>query len=134
MNNNDFRVLAQTVYGEARGEPFLAKLAVAHVVMNRWRSGKWFAAKTIAGTAKKKWQFSSWNPGDPNREKMEVSSMKDSVYRECAYAALGAMTGRLEDPTMGATHFHTTDVHPNWAIGHTSHCTIGRHRFYIGIL
>ncbi len=122
--------LARTVYGEARGETFEGKVAVAHVIINRFRSAKWFAGDTLAATCLKSKQFSSWNDGDPNRALMMDAVLTEKVFAECLYAALGALLGRTHDPTGGATHYHTSAVHPDWAKGHTSVATIGAHLFY----
>ncbi len=125
--------LARTVYGEARGETFEGKVAVAHVIINRFRSAKWFAGDTLAATCLKSKQFSSWNDGDPNRALMMDAVLTEKVFAECLYAALGALLGRIPDPTGGSTHYHASNVHPDWAKGHTSVATIGAHLFYRGI-
>lgn len=125
--------LARTVYGEARGETFEGKVAVAHVILTRFRSGKWFAGDTIAATCLKPHQFACWNSGDANRSQLMDATLTDKAFAECLYAALGALLGRIPDPTGGATHYHTSAVHPDWAKGHTSVATIGRHLYYRGI-
>ena len=48
MIEHDIDILARTIYGEARGEKTAGKKAVACVIMNRYKSKKWFAGKTIA--------------------------------------------------------------------------------------
>jgi len=37
-SDNDIRIMAQAVYGEARGEPFVGQVAVAAVILNRVQS------------------------------------------------------------------------------------------------
>lgn len=37
-SDNDIRIMAQAVYGEARGEPFVGQVAVAAVILNRIQS------------------------------------------------------------------------------------------------
>lgn len=124
----DCAILTRTVWGEARSEPHAGKLAVAWVVMNRFKSGKWFAGKTIASTCLKSRQFSAWDHGDPNREKMCDATMAD--LGECQAAALAAMLGTQDDPTDGCTHYHFVGINPPWANGKQPHVTIGRHSFY----
>ncbi len=133
MSHNDTGILARTVFGEARGEPADGKLAVAWVVLNRFRSGQWFAGRTITATCLMAKQFSCWNDGDPNRAALLEVDLGSRVFTECVYVATGAMTGHLADPVDGATHYHAVDVHPLWSHGHTSVETIGRHVFYAGI-
>lgn len=48
FSDEDIDTLARTVWGEARGESLLGKEAVACVILNRHKSGKWFAAETVA--------------------------------------------------------------------------------------
>jgi len=68
MTDYDFEIMAKTIYGEARGESRQGQKAVACVIFNRFRSGKWFAAKTLAGVCLKPLQFSCWNKSDPNSQ------------------------------------------------------------------
>lgn len=51
----DRELIARVVYGEARGEPFLGKVAVANVVINRYESGLF--GKTIRIVVRKPHQF-----------------------------------------------------------------------------
>ena len=124
----DVMVLVRTVWGEARGEPLRGQLAVAYVVLNRWRSGKWFAGKTLASTCLKAHQFSAWNTGDLNREAM--CDATDADLADCRAAARAAVEGSQSDPTDGCTHYHTVAVSPAWARGREPYITIGRHAFY----
>jgi spore germination cell wall hydrolase CwlJ-like protein len=102
------------------------------VVLNRFRSGKWFAGKTIASTCLKAYQFSCWDVGDPNREKMCDATLAD--LDESQAAAVSAMLGTQSDPTDNCTHYHAVGIAPPpWTDGHTPHITIGRHSFYRGI-
>ena len=125
----DIDTLARTIYGEARGEPMLGKVAVAHVVLNRVAKRSWYG-KTIHGVCRKKWQFSAWNPIDPNRKPMEAVTLSSSQYRDCLYAALSAVQGRWKDPTKGSLHYHTNAVQPKWSRGRRPVRTIGGHLFF----
>ena len=124
----DAMILTRTVWGEARGEPHAGKLAVAYVVINRFKSGKWFAGKTVASTCMKAQQFSCWNAGDAKREKMCDATLAD--LDESQAAALAAVLGTQGDPTEGCTHYHYVGISPPWASGKQPHVTIGRHSFY----
>lgn len=132
ISYEDLEILARTVYGEASAEPPLGRLAVAWVVLNRWRSGKWFAGKTIAATCRKRWQFSCWNAGDPNRARIEKASL--ALLRDSLDAALAAISGVAGDPTGGGTHYYADYIEaPAWAKGRTPTIKIGRHLFFAGI-
>lgn len=132
MDFNDLEVLSRTVYGEARGEPMEGKIAVAAVIINRWRSGRWFAGRTVAETCTKPYQFSCWLKSDPNRTKLLAVGFDDRIFLDCIEAAVRALAG--EDPTGGATHYYADYCDPpSWAKGKTPCRVIGRHRFFVGI-
>eukprot|EP00752_Nemacystus_decipiens_P015328 g13661.t1 len=103
-------VLARTIWGEARGEPTQGREAVAAVVLNRVakaqaRGGHWWG-DDVVGVCQAPWQFSCWNEGDPNREKLLAVDETDRAFRECLQIASRAVAGELADPTDGATHYH----------------------------
>jgi spore germination cell wall hydrolase CwlJ-like protein len=132
--------LARTIWGEARGEGSLGMQAVANVVMNRVafaqaRGGYWWG-DDVTEVCLKPWQFSVWNPGDPNRELLERVTADDSpIFVEAVRLATYAVDGQLDDVTGGATHYHTPAVSPNWisAPGAIRLASIGNHNFYRGI-
>jgi N-acetylmuramoyl-L-alanine amidase len=128
----DFEVLARTIFGEAGGESWRGRVAVAHVILNRLKSKKWFSAPTIAEVCQKPWQFSCWNAGDPVREKM-MKAAGTSLSGSMA-AALDALTGVEKDPTNGATHYYADYIDPpKWAEGKKPTVKIGRHLFFSNI-
>ena len=129
----DLDILSRTVWGEARGEKHKGRKAVAHVMLNRWRSIKGQFAKddTIATACLRHVQFSVWNAGDPNFEKMQKIDINDRTYRECMIAALEAFDEK--DFTRGSTHYCTRAVHPLWAEGHSPVLRLGNHVFYADI-
>lgn len=130
----DIRVLAQTVWGEARGEPAEGRIAVAHVVLNRLRSRKWFGGRSVTEVCMRPWQFSCWNESDPNFRSMHFLTLDQEPFQDAYLAALAAIRGYTPDPTGGATHYHATSIKPPaWARGQTPCATIGRHVFFKGI-
>lgn len=124
--------MARTIYGEARGESRLGQIAVAHVILNRSKSDKWFGG-TVEEVCRRKWQFSCWNSDDPNLPKLRMVDLGDEAFRSCMFAALGAINGWFPDPTGKATHYHAKSVNPDWAKGQKPTKTIGVHKFYAGI-
>ena len=122
--------LARTIYGEARGEPWAGKLAVAHVVINRAVSDTEWWGDSVTSVCRHPFQFSCWNDGDPNRDLIETVSLSDRAYVECYAAALRALSGGTDDPTAGATHYHAHGVEPSWAAGKDPCAMIGGHLFY----
>lgn len=129
MNAIELDLLARTVYGEARGESFVGKLAVACVIVNRAMHPRWWGNDLMDVCLKPK-QFSCWNDGDPNRAKCHAATTDDPVFIDCLVASRAAMGQLLPDPTKGSDHYHTRDVWPAWASGHECIATIGTHLFY----
>lgn len=124
-------VLAQTIYGEARGEGSDGMAAVASVVMNRARIGGWWGDSVIA-VCKAPWQFSTWNANDPNRALIEAKrpGAGDAAFDD-AWAIAGlAIAGGLSDSTGGATHYYNPAVaNPQWASAWTPTASLGNHVF-----
>lgn len=142
---DDIRTMAQTIWGEARGgdgdrvtgepEDFAAMCAVGRVILNRWRSGKWFAGISIAATCLKRKQFSCWNPGDPNFKYLAKLTVSEKVFAECVRAAYAVLTDQDGgDRTNGACHYYAKSIPaPNWAVGRKPDAEIGGHLFFSGI-
>lgn len=146
----DILIVAQTVFGEARGETFEGMVAVAWVIRNRveidlGNDGKpdWWGEGFSAVCLKPK-QFSCWNKGDPNLPRIfaEFKPMRPQSRRgvECLYAAVGVLLGRLPDPTNGSTHYCTIEKPawaalwpPAWARGIKPVAIVGNHQFYRGV-
>jgi len=107
-------LLAVTVWGEARGEDIIGKLAVAHVILNRLKSRNLLPAD-LAKVVLKPWQFSCWNQNDPNASKMgyPIKHSNAVVWDACATIAALALGGLTVDPTGGASHYCTK---PLWAV------------------
>lgn len=143
MTPHDLDTAARTIWGEARGEDFMGRVAVAHVILNRAFNPGWWG-RDVSGVCLKPWQFSCWNANDPNRMQLERLSTSDPLYQECAgimSLAWAARRGRNGipgvvgvDPTHGATHYMTNALFerdpPKWAEGQTPHLRIGNHAFF----
>lgn len=130
---HDLEILARTVYGEARGESFEGQVAVARVMVNRWKAKKWFSGATIAETCQKPQQFSCWNANDPNRAKLLAADLTDPKMRQAVQAAIAALAGGGPPWIKGATHYHTTAISPTWAKDKQPAGRLGAHVFYAGI-
>lgn len=138
MPGHDIDILARTLWGEARGEGFDGRVAVAWVIVNRVKAGRF--GDTISEVCLRPKQFSCWNEGDPNREKMLKLTPDDAVFAECigiaglVYAAFkgrgGALPSVLKDATLNSTHYCVSSLEPYWARGHVPVCNIGNHKFY----
>lgn len=130
--------MARTIWGEARGESWIGKLAVAHVILNRVKADAWWG-KDIEGVCRHPYQFSCWNEGDRNRPLLEVIELASNLQFRESLAAAAAATFNLEpDPTEGCTHFMTVSRRAkgwpaSWEEPREPVCQIGVHLFFRGI-
>ena len=130
INADDLDVTARTVYGEARGEAFEGKVAVAHVISNRAASN--YMGDTLEAVCRRAYQFSCWNHSDPNHRKIAALDKSDPEYRECLSAVAAALVSD-DDPTHGARHYHTKDIKPYWSDDAKERVVIGNHVFLVGV-
>lgn len=128
---SEIDIAARTVWGEARGESYRDKLAVAHVLFNRLarEDGQFRRDDTLATTCLRHVQFSVWNKGDRNFLQLFAVQYDSKSLRECMQAVLEVANGS-EDFTLGATHYHTHAISPNWAEGHQPSFESAAHKFY----
>lgn len=131
------RLLALTIWGEARNQGEKGMRGVAHVIMNRVNANKkMFGGDTIEGVVKHRKQFSAWNENDPNREAMlNVLNLKQNTpdfksWKKALEIADEVISGKSKDPTHGALFYHTTSVKPNWARGIKPVARLADHVFY----
>mgnify|MGYP000878876526 CR=1 FL=1 len=134
INSKDLDCLATNIYFEARGEPHLGKIAVAHVTLNRVKSksfpndicGVVYQAKTNSrGTPiRHQCQFSWYCDG-----KLEVIDEKDK-YEEIRKLAEEILSEQQEDVTHGAEFYHSVKVSPFWRTAFTQTVVINDHIFY----
>jgi spore germination cell wall hydrolase CwlJ-like protein len=123
--------LIRTIAFEASGETEVGKVAVAHVILNRKKSGRW--GDNIKAVVTHPGQFEPWMT---RRREIEGLSPNDPRYQSAAIIADAVLSRQAPDPTAGATHFlNPTIVRerrggslPSWARGEGR--PIGRHTFY----
>ena len=103
---------------EARGEGVHGMVAVAHVTLNRTKSGKF--PKSICEVVKQPKQF-SWVAQFPNYHSTKV----DETAKKLAYDIM--INNRYSDNTEGALFFHAVSV-PDFRRKFIKQ--IGSHKFY----
>lgn len=132
LRRGDADVLARTLYGEARGEGLAGMEAIAWVVVNRVRRPGPRFPDTVAEVCRQKFQFSCFNPGDPNAKLCAAINESDPHFALALYAATGVLTGRVPDPTGGADHYFLTRMKdpPEWRRAMILTARIGAHSFY----
>ncbi|MHB8171980.1 MAG: spore cortex-lytic enzyme [Thermincolia bacterium] len=116
-NRGDITLLARVIEGEAAGEPFIGKVAVGAVVLNRTESGKF--PDTLNGVVFQPLAFESVSNGLVWRKPPSGDSLK---------AAQDAFNGY--DPTQGALFFWNPSKPVNrWIWSRTISTRIGQHVF-----
>ena len=110
--------LTLNIYHEARSEPPIGQLAVAHVTLNRANLKHKSVEEIVTAPYQFSWTFqkNSYLPTEPD------------AFIECMQNAFKAMT--TNDFTDGATFYHRQDVHPQWADDMTFVAQYGEHMFY----
>lgn len=114
--------LALNVYHEARGQGAEGQDAVAHVTLNRV-ADRGFPDEVCAVVFQRH-QF-SWYWDGRSDQPMELAA-----WETAKDVAKAAVEDKTEDPTDGATFYHTDKVSPRWAKSFTVVAKIGDHIFY----
>ena len=117
-SSSDLNLLARVVHGEARGEPYKGKVAVAAVVLDRVESSSF--PNTIAGVVYQSGAFSAVSDG-------QINLTPDS---ESIRAAQDALNGW--DPTGGCLYYYNPNTATDsWIRTRTVKTVIGRHYFCV---
>lgn len=117
----EFDCLASAVYYESRGEPLDGQLAVAEVILNRVRSGRF--RSTICDVVKQPSQFSFVRRGV-----IPSAPRESAAWQRAAAIAHIAMNDLADATGDNSLFFHATHVNPRW--GRPRVARIGNHIFY----
>lgn len=104
--NAQLRCLANGIYFESNGESLEGQLAVAHVIINRARSGRF--ASSYCGVLTQRGQFSFVRGGA-----VPQAPRNSGWYRAVAIARIAEAEG-WRNPAPGAMFFHAARVSPGW--------------------
>ena len=116
--SNDLYLIAKCVYAEARGEPYVCKVAVAAVILNRVEHPDF--PNTVYGVVYQPWAFTAVFDGQINLEPDETA------YQ----AAQDALNGW--DPTYGCIYYYNPETATSeWIFSREVVVTIGKHNFAI---
>ena len=116
--NSDLYLLAKIIHAEARGEPYVGKVAVGAVILNRVASPDF--PNTLYGVIYQPWAFTAVHDGQIDLEPAEES------YQ----AAQDALSGW--DPTYGCIYYYNPAVATSsWIFNRKVVTTIGKHVFAI---
>lgn len=117
-DSKEFRCLAENIYREARGEPYIGKISVAQVTYNRAEK-----VGSFCGAVYKKSQF-SWtlNKNLKRPHGQEWVAAKDAARM----FVHGVRVKNLEQ----TDHYHTAEVNPIWDNDMKRTAIIGAHQFF----
>lgn len=117
-NESESYLLGRLIHGEARGEPYVGKVAVAAVVLNRVKSPHF--PNTISSVIYQPGAFDAVADGQIN-----LTPDEDSLR-----AAKDALNGW--DPTGGCLYYYNPATATNdWIWSRTVHLSIGKHNFAV---
>lgn len=119
----------RTMLGEAASEGDSGMAAVAHVLLNRARDGRWPAQ--VGDVALQPYQFSAWNAGEGGNDLVRKYGPGSPEYERAGMIFDAVRSGIIPDATRGATHYYAYNMidAPEWFAGMTPTATIGGHRF-----
>ena len=118
QESNDLYLLAKCIHAEARGEPYVGKVAVGAVILNRVASPDF--PNSIYGVIYQPWAFTAVHDGQINLEPEAAS------YQ----AATDALNGW--DPSYGSLYYYNpVTASSAWIFNRQTVVTIGKHVFAI---
>jgi len=116
FSENDINLLAQAVYGEARGEPYVGQVAVAAVILNRLESANF--PNTLSEIIYEPLAFTAVADGQINLE-------PDETARKAVIDAINGM-----DPSGNATYYFNPETATSeWIWSRPQIKKIGKHIF-----
>jgi N-acetylmuramoyl-L-alanine amidase len=116
ITNNDIMLLARTVTGEARGEPYIGQVAVAATILNRLDDPRF--PKTISGIIFQPGAFTAVSDG-------QIWLTPNSTAQKAVIDALNGW-----DPSDGAVYyFNPATASSRWIWSRPQIKQIGRHIF-----
>jgi N-acetylmuramoyl-L-alanine amidase len=119
--DNEEKCLASAIFYEARSELFEGQLAVAQVILNRVKSGRF--ANSICGVVLQPGQFSF-----VRGSAIPAISSASKDWREALAIARIAQAKLHHSDAGNALFFHATRVNPKWRLNRIA--SIGNHVFY----
>ncbi|HIV79030.1 cell wall hydrolase [Sphingomonas yabuuchiae] len=120
-SSEELRCLAGAIYFEGRGEPLAGQLAVAQVILNRTKSGRFPTG--VCDVIKQRGQFSFVRRGE-----IPAVSPSRSAYRTAVAVAKVALAQAWDSTAGKALYFNTPGNRPGVRVQKVA--AIGNHIFY----
>ncbi|MGH6612943.1 cell wall hydrolase [Sphingomonas sp.] len=118
--DGDLRCMASAIYFESKSEPLAGQLAVAEVILNRTKSGRF--PKSVCSVVTQRGQFSFVRGGHI------PAIANNKQFRTAVAVAQVAMADHWDSPAANALYFHARRVAPGWRMSKVA--SIGNHVFY----
>lgn len=122
LSDEQLECLAGAVYFESKGEPLEGQLAVAEVVINRSKSGRF--PTSLCGVVKQKSQFSFVRGG-----RIPAIPKHTPAWQKAVAIAQIATKNMAQSAVSSALFFHARYVAPGWR-GLKRMAAVGNHIFY----
>ena len=125
--------LVRTIVAEAGGESEDGQLAVANVILNRFKDKRY--PNDIQRIVLQPFQFSAYNDKDQGGNDLVNVSPNNPTYKKVKNIVELLLAGKLSDNTGGATHYWNPDIaSPSWgnselAVHKNRGKKIGQHLF-----
>lgn len=107
ISDHDRDMMIRTVMGVAGDQSDPAQSAYAHVILNRTKTGLW--GDSPSGVVLARNQFEPWST---RGKELRTIDAKSKDYQRTAAIVDAAVSGAVEDPTGGATHFDAGGKRP----------------------
>ena len=118
QTSNDLYLLAKCIFAESRGEPYVGKVAVGAVILNRVKSPDF--PNSIYGVIYQPWAFTAGHDGQINLE-------PDNLAYQAAQDALNGW-----DPSYGSLYYYNpAKATSQWIFSRQTVVVIGDHIFAI---
>jgi len=103
-------IVFRTLFGECRGQPIEAQVGVGSVLRRRVQDRRW--PDTYNDVALQPAQFSCFNAGDPNFEKLldPEAHEKLEVIQQLRWVARGVVDNLVLDNVNGANHYYDFSI------------------------
>lgn len=121
VDGREAECLAGAVYFESKGEPLLGQLAVAEVILNRAKSGRF--PSSVCGVVFQPSQFSFVRGGS-----LPPINKSSRAWREAVAISTIATNKSWSSGVGRALFFHADHVSPGWRL--TRVAALGNHIFY----
>lgn len=132
FSDDDVAALAATIYGEARNQNTIGKAAVGYSALTRANMAGVSVSDAVYGSVSPKYgQYSFANPKDKNARAVARAPANDpNGWADAVETAKGVLSGSIENPVPGATHYKANYAKAGWAKKAKNLGKVGGHTFY----